>query len=451
MSENKLFKVKTLFAWQDIETEAMRKFYGDLLYIVWQKDKAIINLKKKEDGEIVDDNSGKPNFYNYNYCLSLSEQTFEDVEILDLFIPAKGTDTIVGERKKSEFEIILEDIKKNQIFSGLDNYLKPELIIKGFRNLLMDSAIIDFKFNYVRQYSTIALPAGFDKKDYELSVKGLTVGSVLWLYYYERMGIFKILGALMDDYNYRGKFPISGKRDLSYQPLMDSICTLYRLGIGSNIRDRICVYQRVLGVSIESQSDIQSERNDPFMKLFNKLLNHMLDFYKAKQLAQAIQSAGTGPLTDNVRSSVATQTSIRDTMQVLQQQFEKLEYGRNQINTMLGISLVYSTICLLKLLKSEIGIPAQYDSPEEYIPAAYDILVLKRQPTFSENNRYTIYDNCASYGYRLLTDIQLANMQNFRVSATNSALDIWLNDVEGWVEGYVNAYKSIPEPKTAVL
>lgn len=49
----------------------------------------------------------------------------------------------------------------------------------------------------------------------------------------------------------------------------------------------------------------------------------MLEFYKAKQLAVAIQITGNG------RSSVATQTSIRNTISVMQQHFESMEYGRN--------------------------------------------------------------------------------------------------------------------------
>ena len=316
-------------------------------------------------------------------------------------------------------------------------------------------------FRYIREFSgTNPMPippiendpSKQNFLDLKIDISFLTVGAILWLYFYERMGIFKILGTLMDDYNYRGKYPISSKIkdnvfENTYTFLMENISLLYRQGLSSNLRDRICTYQRVLGVTIENKLNIDSEKNEGFMKTFNKLIGYMLEFYKAKQLTQAIQNTGS----TNIRSSVATQTSIRDTIQVMQQHFESMEYGRNMINTFTGIATVYITICLIRLVKDEIGIPKQYEKPEEFIPAAYDILVLKRSVTPGAINRFTIYDNCASYGYRLLTDIELANVTEFRTSAQNSVLDLWLNDVEGLVEGYNNAYKSVEEPASAMV
>lgn len=311
-------------------------------------------------------------------------------------------------------------------------------------------------FYYERLKALTQLPADspFKLSDLDFNTSGLSVGAVLWLYYYERMGLFKILGILMDDYNYKGKYTISGSRadknknPNTYSVLMDTICSLYRLGIGSNLRDRICTYQRVLGVTIDNNLGIDSERNNGFMQTFGKLIDYMLEYYKTKQLAQAIQAQTFG--TTQPRSSVATQTSIRDTMNLLKQQLEPIEYGRNQINTFLGIATVHATLCLVNMLRKEIGIPDQYESPEEFIPAAYDILVAKRAITLNETNRFIVHDNCASYGYRLLTDIETADLREFSIIATGSTLDIWLNDIEGVVEGYNNAYKSISEPASAM-
>jgi hypothetical protein len=312
------------------------------------------------------------------------------------------------------------------------------------------------KFFYDRSPALTAseLKKTLGENGLNLSTKGLTVGSLIWLYYYERMGIFKILGVLMDDYNYRGKYTISGSRKdkngnaNTYSVLMDLVCTLYRLGIGSNLRDRICTYQRVLGVSIENNLGIESERNTGFMQTFNKSIGYMLEYYKTKQLAQAIQ-AQSG--TTQPRSSVATQTSIRDTINLLKQQFEPFEYGRNQINTFLGIATVHATLCLVNMLRKEIGIPDQYERPEEFIPAAYDILVTKKSKTLNETNRFIVYDNCASYGYRLLTDIETLDLTQITTIATGSTLDTWLNDIEGIVEGYNNAFKSVSEPASAIV
>ncbi len=315
------------------------------------------------------------------------------------------------------------------------------------------------EFIYVRKPALTEIPTnttGQPLIDLNFTTNGLTVGALIWLYYYERMGIFKILGALMDDYNYRGKYTISGSRKdnkgtaITYSLLMDMICTLYRTGMSSNQRDRICTYQRVLGVTIENNLGIDSEKNVGFMQTFSKLMDYMLEYYKAKQLSQAIRSQ-TGDVVP--RSSVATQTSIRDTMNLLKQQFEPMQYGRNQINTFLGIVTVHATLCLVNLLRKEIGIPDQYEKPEEFIPAAYDILVAKPQRplTLNETNRFIVFDNCASYGYRLLTDIEIADINLLSTIAVGSTLDIWLNDVEGLVEGYRNAYSAVPEKVEAIV
>ena len=311
-----------------------------------------------------------------------------------------------------------------------------------------------FAYERLRALTQVPADSPLQLSDLDFKTTGLTVGAVIWLYYYERMGIFKILGVLMDDYNYKGKYTISGSRadkngnPNSYSVLMDTICSLYRMGIGSNIRDRITLYQRTLGVTIDNNLGIESERNAGFMQTFNKLIDYMLEYYKTKQLAQAIQAQTLG--STQPRSSVATQTSIRDTMNLLKQQFEPIEYGRNQINTFLGIATVHATLCLVNMLRKEIGIPDQYESPEEFIPAAYDILVAKRPVTLNEINRFIVHDNCASYGYRLLTDIETADLREFSVIATGSTLDTWLNDIEGVVEGYNNAYKSVLEPASAM-
>lgn len=308
------------------------------------------------------------------------------------------------------------------------------------------------KFKYIRKQSISSERLIGKNLQLDFTTTGLTVGSVLWLYYYERMGIFKILGVLMDDYNYKGKFTISGSRKnengsaITYSALMDMICTLHRLGMSSNLRDRICTYQRSLGVSIENSLGIESERNQGFMQNFNKLIENMLEYYKSKQLAVAINT-GNQP-----RSSVSTQTSILDTMQLLKQQFEPFQYGRNAINTFLGIATVQATICLINMLRTEIGIPAQYEKPEEFIPAAYRILIEKRGITsLNETNRFIIYDNCASYGLRLLTDIETADINQLTTIGIGATLDLWLDDVEGWVEGYRNAYAAVPEGVEAIV
>jgi hypothetical protein len=406
------------YKWANIPL-SLQAHYNYLLNRVLEFDKDIIKPPSVT--------TGIPNYYNQAYCLTLTE-----------CLNASGTSTSTPSLART--------IPRTSCTVDADDASRF-LVLPGF--------------HYVREFNgsnPIPIPpidpdpTKQNFLDLKIDISSLTVGSIIWLYYYERMGIFKILGALMDDYNYKGKFPISSKVknstfDNLYTFLIENVSLLYRQGLSSNLRDRICAYERVLGVTIDNNMNIDTVKNEGFMKTFNKLIDYMLEFYKAKQLAQAIQNTnGTG-----VRSSVATQTSIRDTILVMKQHLEAMEYGRNMVNTFIGIATVYITICLVRLIKDEIGIPKQYDSPDEFIPAAYDILVLKRAVTAGTTNRFTIYDNCASYGYRLLTDIELADVGQFRTNAQNSPLDLWLNDVEGTVEGYNNAYKSVEEPAAAMV
>lgn len=418
-----------IFKWKDIETYLIRNQYNEMLDFVMNEYNNVqypVPAGKYRP-------EGQPSFLNRNNCL-----TIEPCQIY-ANLPTNTPANPVGKKgtEKTESKELYDNGQDECFFDDPKSYLLPKFIYE--RKTFLDPA-----------------PSNLDL---EFNTNGLTAGAVLWLYFYERMGIFKILGALLDDYNYRGKYTISGRREYTktippdrlntYSILMDMISTLHRIGISSNLRDRICLYQRVLGVTVENNLGVQSERNTGFMNTFNRLIDYMLEYYKAKQLAQAIQAqTATSP---QPRSSVATQTSIRDTISVMKQHFEPLQYGRNQINAFIGIATVHATLCLVNMLRAEIGIPAQYQRPEEFVPAAYDILVAKRSLTLNETNRFIVYDNCASYGYRLLTDIEAIKLPELTTIATGSTLDTWLNDVEGLVEGYRNAYSAVPEKVEAIV
>jgi len=429
MEETKLFVQNlNIFTWRDIESFFIRSQYNEMLNFV-------IGEYEKQYKPPATDKPPKPNFLNINRCLTL-ERCVGIIQI-DANKPANAK----ASAKEESADVKQTGSKaKFTTATTICEWDDPTIFN-------MPVFIYERELTLSKTSKKFPLPNG-DTLDFTFDTNSLTVGAVIWLYFYERMGIFKILGALLDDYNYRGKYTISGRRLNDYSRLMDMISTLHRIGISSNLRDRVCLYQRVLGVSIENKLGIESERNSGFMNTFNRLIDYMLEYYKTKQLAQAIQTqAGTV----QPRSSVATQTSIRDTINVMQQHFEPLQYGRNLINTFVGIATVHATLCLVNMLKSEIGIPAQYEKPEEFIPAAYDILVAKRTHTVNAANRFIIYDNCASYGYRLLTDIETIILDNLTAIATGSNLDTWLNDIEGLVEGYRNAYSAVPEKVEAIV
>lgn len=288
-------------------------------------------------------------------------------------------------------------------------------------------------FQYIRA------SIGIKNIDSNYSLSQLGMGSVIWLYYYEKMGIFKILGALLDDYSYKGKYTIKIKEP--YAVLMEHISTLYRMGIASNLRDRVTLYEKTIGLSVENNYGMVTTQNESFMKTFDGVLKQALEHYSYRRLDNAIGSA-----TGAARSSVATLTTIKDSLENLKSQFQPFYYGRNAINTFLGIATVYATLCLVRLIKSDIGISNQYDKPQDFIPAAYDILVVGKAPANTDSNRFIIYDNCASYGYRLLTDFELVNTSLFNPSSNvDDPLNLWINNIEPLVEGYKKSVGSIKE------
>lgn len=438
-----LKKQQEFFTWNDVRTHLIRTQYNELLAQVLEKDAAlIVNRNPNANGEYLTPSGKIPqNYYNPNLSFAFVKRDCDAI-----FFRGTSDDNKTDANKKAK-------APEKSLSPAAASLGQPEPVCFEDTNNNLDK-IPAFLYDRIGKSIVITNPPNPPttiNSSLVLDTR-LNFGTVLWLYYYDRMGIFDILKALMNDYNYSGKLPISAKSEnttsdttLQYSGIMDTLSTLYRLGIGSNTMDRKSLYQRVLGVSIPSEngSPVTSERNENFMKNFNKVVGLMIDFYRDKQLAQAIRDTSS----NSIRSSVATQTAIRDTILILQKNFEVFDYGRNRINTFLGIATVFATICLVRMLKDEIGVPRQYNEPHEFIPAAYDILVAKRSVTSNEVNRFTIFDNCASYGYRLLTDIELIEPNALTTIAIGSTLDAWLNDIEGIVEGYNNAYRSISELK----
>jgi hypothetical protein len=438
-------KQKNLFTWSNIRSAFLRGQYNELLSLVLEKDK---NFIVSGTGFQLPGKKEPPNYYNPNYCLTLVNNDCNcDYGVTG--VSAKPTSSATADAAKSD--------KKATGAATEAAALNPKGIEKECCEPFDNNTHKIPQFLYVRSVSK--LKSTEDELDASIQLYNqLNFGSVLWLYYYERMGIFEILQALLKDYNYEGRLPISSKAEkttsettLRYSELMEMLSSIYRMGFGSFLTDRKALYQRTLGVAYMPENEaadknVHTEMNGAFMRNFDKVLDLMLDFYRDKQLALAIsQTSNSG----NIRSSVATQTSIRDTIQVLQKNMEVFEYGRNRLTAFLGIATVFGTICLLRMLRDEIGVPRQYDEPHEFIPAAYDILIKGRSVTSTETNRFTIFDNCASYGYRLLTDIELINIGDLKTIALNSNLDAWLNDIEGNVQGYHNARRSVAAPVMA--
>jgi hypothetical protein len=277
-----------------------------------------------------------------------------------------------------------------------------------------------------------------------LSVKRLFLADVVWLFFFERMGIFKILGAILDDFAMRGGFPISNGslqqdlRDDVTAVVLEAMCRQTKAGLSSTVRDRDATYRRALGWTsdVGRPLNILAQVNKGTSQLFHKFLQAAISFNTAKRLAVAIR----GTTTPASAASLATLVDISDTLTQLKQRFETFHYGRSYYNTLSGVVWVIAGLTVLRELRTTLGIPAAFDQPHEFIPAAYDLLVLKRPPTQTETNRYESHKDCAEFGRNLLLDIEVLNETD---TGPNGELERWLAQVEGDIEGYRKAYRDL--------
>lgn len=263
-------------------------------------------------------------------------------------------------------------------------------------------------------------------------IRRLFIGDLVWLFYFERMGLFKILGVILDDFATRGKFPISN--DSLIAIILETMVRQTKMGLSSTVRDRDSTYRRSLGWTsdVGKKLGLDTEVNTAFNTLFHKLIQSALEYYKDKRLATAIQATTTPG-----KPSVATLVTIGDTIEVLKNAFKPFEYGRNYSNTLFGIVWIIAIIDLIKRIKTTLGIPDNYNKAFQYIPAAYDLLVMRRPITPSEANRYTLHKECARDSRDILLDLEVLEHKN------KDELEIWLDYVEPRIEGYRTAYRNL--------
>lgn len=271
------------------------------------------------------------------------------------------------------------------------------------------------------------------------------IGDLAWLFYMERMGIFQMLGRILDEYAYSGGIPMSNGsvhadvKDDMIALVLEAMTRQTEAGTSSKVRDRDTSYRRSLGWTSEAGRNLgqnSSAVNSAFNTQFHKFIHLALQFFKDKRLAVAIRAT-----TDNTGvTSAATLVTIRDTISLLFKSFDNFKYGRNYHNALSGIVWAVAGFKLVEELRPTIGIPPEYASPAEFIPAAFDILVTKRPITSGESNRFETHMECARNIRDILLDIEKLR---FSQAGTGGELENWLNAAEGSIEGYRTAYRTL--------
>ena len=275
-------------------------------------------------------------------------------------------------------------------------------------------------------------------------IRRLFIGDLVWLFYFERMGIFQILGAILDAYASNGRLPISngsldaGIKDDIVALVLEVMTRQTKMGMSSTVRDRAGAYRTSLGWVSETgrRLSLDTEINTSFNSLFHKFVFNALEFFKDKRLAVAIR----GTAAPIAPPSVATLITISDTMELLKKRFEAFSYGRNYYNTLSGIVWAIAGMSVIRELRTTIGIPPAFEAPDEFIPAAYDILIAKRPITQGDSNRYIVHRECAKNARDILLDLEVINHKQ---NNPGGELELWLTQIEAKIEAYRTAYRTL--------
>jgi hypothetical protein len=286
-----------------------------------------------------------------------------------------------------------------------------------------------------RRLKCVIYPTNFTPEDTDNTrrLNRLFIADVLWLFFLDRMGIFEILGGILDDYANNGKYPILSNNFTSI--IIEMMIRDIKRGTASTIKDRAYTYARSLGWKLITQvNEIDPKKifvNNGFSKLFHKFITLALRYYKEKRLAENIKEV-------RIKSLTATIVAIQDTISLLRNALETFQHGRNYYNTLNGIIWLIAGIDLIYRTRNSFGIPLNYKSLEQFIPAAYNIIVEKKSIHSADANRFKLHYECAQDSRDILIDLDAGG-----ISENLNTLSSWLNIIEPRIEGYRTAYRGL--------
>jgi hypothetical protein len=260
----------------------------------------------------------------------------------------------------------------------------------------------------------------------------LYVADAVWLFFMERMGTFKVLGALLDDFASVGRFPLRAGDHAA--TILEILVRQAKTGISSTVRDRDSSYRRVLGWTSDVGRKLGGEAtvNRAFDQDFHRFIAAALGYFRERRIANVITTSSS--------SFVNSLTTIGEIGTSVRRALDPFKYGRNHANVLNGIVYVVSTMTLLRSLQSSLGIPPGLTELWQYFEAAYDILVAKAPLGSSNGTRFTPHRDCARHGRALVLDLQVVDLAD---RSPGGALERWLNDVGPTIEAYHANYLAL--------
>ena len=222
--------------------------------------------------------------------------------------------------------------------------------------------------------------------------------------------------------------------------VLEAMCRQSKAGLSSTVRDRDASYRRGWGWTSDvgrpwgsrarsTKGRASSSTNSCRRRSASTTAKRLAICHPRHHRAWSDDGVA-GDAGRDLRYADVAEAALRD-----------VPYGRTYYNTLSGIVWTIAGLTVLRELRTTLGIPAAFDEPHEFIPAAYDLLVLKRPPTQTEINRYEAHKDCAEFGRNLLIDIEVLDERDTRPEI--GELDRWLAQVEGDIEGYRKAYRDL--------
>jgi hypothetical protein len=261
----------------------------------------------------------------------------------------------------------------------------------------------------------------------------LFIGDLVWVFFMERLGLFRMFAKLVDDYATTGQYPVESANMTGLT--LEVMVRQLKMGMASSVRDRAATYRRCLGwtTDVARGLSLATETSTAFDEQFHGFLQTALKYNADKRLAKAIQLTTTGA------SSAATRVSIKDTLVLLKESFAVFGYGRNYYNTLNAIVYAIATLDLVRNVRAQIGVPSTFNTANQYVSAAYYMLIEGKPAAESKPNRYLLHLSVANAARDLLLDIEKLDVDSV------DAVGTWLDNeiVEERVEIYRKAYRDL--------
>jgi hypothetical protein len=296
-------------------------------------------------------------------------------------------------------------------------------------------------------------------------LRRMTIADLAWLYFFDRFGLFEMIGAVADDYDSGGRFPIV--RGSLHATVLQQMIAAVRMGMSPKGDARRAAYERCLGWCLPStiqpatptstgaapqppakqQQDGSAGPNAMFRTNFEDLLRAMLGYYRDRNFAQVMQgkNAGTAPA-----AMLATIGSLGRTVKSA---LDPFKYGAAYDTTVDGIVWAVASLSVLRDVRGELGIPMTRALPEHYLTAAYDLLVLKRLTPGPMSDRFSLHLDCANHARAILLTLETLDAM---ATGDGGEVETWIELMQPIVEGFANAYLRVAKvdlrpPVQAVL